>query len=75
MSVIRHELVNAVYEKAFALTDDIDEEYENIKQFILADDSLTKDEISEAMRFLNRSHGRRKILFNEEKKEFVKIAN
>src|SRR3954453_18728360 len=73
MSVIRQELVNAAYEKAFALTDfnihdTIDIQHEFRVQTILADKSLTKDEKSEAIIWLNLDYNRNKIILNEGKK-------
>ena len=64
MSVIRQELVNDAYEKAFALTDyhdNVDKQHEFRVQFILADESLTNDEKSEAIRFLNENYDKDKI--------------
>jgi hypothetical protein len=73
MSMIRHELVNSVYRKAFALTlynpdRDTDKHYEVRKQFILADESLTKDEKSNVLRRLSMVYDRNKIRFNRGKK-------
>src|SRR4051812_14484251 len=73
MSLIRQGLVNAAIEKASALTDfnihnTIDKRYEFRVQTILADESLTKDEKSEAIRLLNLGYDRNKIRCNEGKK-------
>src|SRR3954447_10397833 len=73
MSLIRQGLVNAAIEKASALTDfnihnTIDKRHEFRVQTILADESLTKDEKSEAIRMINISYDEDKILFNKGKK-------
>src|SRR3954468_22950857 len=71
MSMIRRELVNAAYDKAYVLTDyhdDIDKRFEFRRQAVLADESLTKDEKSEAIRLLNKECDETKILFSEGKK-------
>jgi hypothetical protein len=73
MSVIRRELVNDVYRKVYALTPnspdyDIDKRHEFRKQFVLADESLTKDEKSEVVGILNTAYDREKIRSNKGKK-------
>ena len=48
MSVIRQELVNDAYEKAFTLTDyhdNVDKQHEFRVQFILADKSLANSDV------------------------------
>ncbi|RIA80187.1 kinase-like domain-containing protein [Glomus cerebriforme] len=73
MSNIRYKLVNAAIHKAFALIDsninnDSDEHYEIMQQTILDDESITNDEKSEAIRLLNKTHNKHKILYNIGKK-------
>ena len=73
MPVIRDELVYAAIERAYALIDynihdNLDELFEFLRQTILADKSLTKDEKSEAIKLLNESYDRGKVLHNEGKK-------
>ncbi|RIA82185.1 hypothetical protein C1645_835779, partial [Glomus cerebriforme] len=73
MSNIRDKLVFAAYERAYALTDynihnDLDKRHEFRKQTILADESLTNDEKSEAIKKFNKYHDFGKILYNEGKK-------
>ena len=75
MSVIRLELVNAAYEKAFSLTDyndnihdTLDKRHEFRMQTILADESLTNDEKSEAIIRISKNYDLDKVLFNKGKK-------
>jgi hypothetical protein len=74
MSVIRDELVSDVYNKIFALIpnssdyDKLDKRHEFRKQFILADESLTKDEKSMIVEYLNMNNDRRKVRYNRGKK-------
>ncbi|PKK63985.1 kinase-like protein [Rhizophagus irregularis] len=70
MSVIRENLIVAAINKAYALTDyniynDLHEVNKFQKQVILADESLTKDEKSEAIKKLTKTYDRNKIIFNE----------
>ncbi|RGB30847.1 kinase-like domain-containing protein [Rhizophagus diaphanus] len=70
MSVIRKNLINAAIDRAYALTDynihnNIHKEDEFQKQVILADESLTKDEKSEAMRKLTKIYDSSKVVLNE----------
>ena len=58
MAAIRRKLVWAACNRAFALTDsnihnDLEKQHEFRKQTVLADESLTKDEKSDAIKFLN----------------------
>jgi hypothetical protein len=69
MSATRENLINAAIDRAYALTDynihdDFHEQHEFRKQTIHADESLTKDEESEAIRELNKIYDKAKILFN-----------
>jgi hypothetical protein len=70
MTSIRKELIQVKINKAYALTDyniqdTLDKEFEFLQQTILADKSLTKDEISYAVKFLNECFDVDKIKFNE----------
>ena len=70
MAAIRKELVWAAINRASALTDlniqnNVNKQHEFRKQTILADESLTKDEKSEAIKRLNKNHDYNKLLFNE----------
>ena len=69
MSTIRYELVYAAIHRSVNLTDtkihdDIHKRYEFKKQTILADELLTKDEKTYAIRHLTKSYDRHKIFFN-----------
>ena len=64
------ELVHAAINRAYALIDyniqnNQDKQHEFQKQTILADESLTKDEKSEAIKHLNKNYGYNKLLFNK----------
>src|SRR3954464_1250726 len=70
MAAIREEVVFVACNRAYALLDsdiqnDIHKRYEFKKQTILADESLTKDEKSEAIKSLNKDYDYHKIIFNE----------
>src|ERR1051325_11030781 len=70
MSPIRQELINAAFDKAYALIDynthdDMHKRYEFKTQTILADESLTEDEKLEAMCILNEGYDLYKIIYNE----------
>ncbi|GBC49741.2 kinase-like domain-containing protein [Rhizophagus irregularis DAOM 181602=DAOM 197198] len=69
MSNIREELIQAVNSRAFASIDyniyvGLHEQYEFCEQFVLADESLTEEEKTEAIRLNNESYDRDKIRFN-----------
>src|SRR6266487_3731050 len=69
MSTIRKELIYAVIHRALTSIDynihnDMNKQHEFMIQTILADNSLTNDEKTEAIRLLNRDYERDKILFN-----------
>ncbi|RIA80244.1 hypothetical protein C1645_882273, partial [Glomus cerebriforme] len=73
MSNIRDELFNAAYQKAYALIDydvynDIDKQHEFRKQSIIDNESLTNDEKSKAIKYLNIGHDCDKIIYNKGKK-------
>ncbi|PKC05165.1 hypothetical protein RhiirA5_421274 [Rhizophagus irregularis] len=70
MSAIRKSLIYAAINRAFALTDyniynKRHKQVEFQKQIILADESLTKDEKSEAVRKLTKVYDSSKIVFNK----------
>ena len=80
MSVNRQELVNDAYKKAFALTDinihdSIDKRHEFRVQFILADESLTNDEKTEAIRLLTKNYDRDKVIDNDGTKRTCENCN
>ncbi|EXX72040.1 Skm1p [Rhizophagus irregularis DAOM 197198w] len=69
MSNIRRELMRAVLNRSFTSIDyniyvNFHEQYEFRKQFVLADNSLTKEEKTEAIRILNIDYDRVKIIYN-----------
>ena len=73
MAAIRNELVTAAFNRAYALIDyniqnNVDKRHEFKKQTILADESLTNDEKSEAIKRLNIYFDLNKMLFGEEAK-------
>src|SRR3954470_2588730 len=70
MAAIRDGGVFVAYNRAYALLNfdiqnGIDKEHEFRKQTILADESLTKDEKSEAIKWLNEDYDYYKIISNE----------
>ena len=67
MSAIRKNLVHAVINRAFDLNDynDIPKYFEIIRQTVLADESLTKEEKIEAVKIINKTYDREKLLRNE----------
>src|SRR5688572_27096049 len=70
MTTIRKELVWAVYNRARALTDNkiqntYEKQHEFRKQIILADESLTKDETSEAIKISIEALDYHKVFYNE----------
>src|ERR1044072_5967866 len=70
MAAIREELMHAAINRAGSLIhynaqNNIDKRHEFRKQTILADESLTSDEKSEAMKQLNEDFDHAKMVFNE----------
>src|SRR5436189_65415 len=70
MAAIRMELVVSAINRAYALTDfniqnNLENQHEFRKQTILADESLTKAEKSEATKLLNKGYDCEKLLSNE----------
>jgi hypothetical protein len=69
MSAIRIELINTAIDRAVALIDytirnDINDRFEFIQQTVLADNSLTNDEKTEAIRKINKFYDQNKIIYN-----------
>jgi hypothetical protein len=80
MSDIRKELVQAALNKSFALIDykihdNLHKRHEFRQQTILADESLTKDEKTYAVRTINKTYDRNKLLFNEGEKRICEICS
>jgi hypothetical protein len=69
MTEIRKDVVRAALNKAYTLLDftinDLDKEHEIKKQTILADESLSKNEKSEAIKLLNKDYDNYKIFNNK----------
>jgi len=70
MSTIRRKLIYTALNRAFTSIDynihnDLHNQHEFMIQTILADNSLTNDEKTEAIRIRNKDYDRDKILFNE----------
>ncbi|PKC64826.1 kinase-like protein [Rhizophagus irregularis] len=69
MSNIRKKLIQAVFSRAFTSIDYniyviFHEQIEFCKKFVLADNSLTEEEKTEAIRIINKDHDRNKIKNN-----------
>src|SRR3954452_5503209 len=80
MSTIRRELIYATNNKANSLIDynicnDIHKQHEFRKQTVLADESLTKDEKTEAVRLLTKAYDQYKVLYNEGAKRICENCN
>ena len=70
MSAIRHEVVNAAISRAESLIDyniynNFHKHHEFKKKTVFADESLTNDEKTYAIRRLNKDYDRVKIFYNE----------
>jgi hypothetical protein len=79
MSNIRNELVYAEINRAYFLTDfniynDMFKQFKFQKQTVLADNSLTDDEKTEAIRLLNRDYDRDKVINNSGTKKNCEIV-
>ena len=73
MSAIRKELVQAALNRSFALIDykihdNFHKQHEFRQKTILADESLTKDEKTDALRILNKTHDLNKVRLNKGEK-------
>ena len=80
MSAIRREIVNAALERSYNLIDynvhgNFHKQHEFKKQTVLADESLTKDEKTEAIKKLNSDYDRDKVLLNEGTKRICENCN
>ena len=80
MSTIREELINAAINRAFTSIDtnihnDFQKGHEFIIQTILADNSLTNDEKTEAIRLQNKNYDRDKILNNSGTRRICENCN
>src|SRR5436190_11713687 len=80
MSAIRYELINAAIHRASNLIDynihnDIHKQYEFRKQVVLADESLTEDEKTEAIRILTKEYDENKVFSNEGTKRICENCN
>ena len=80
MSTIRRELINAAINRAFTSIDynihkDIHKQHDFMIQTILADNSLTNDEKTEAIIILNKNYDRNKILYNEGTRRICENCN
>ena len=70
MAAIRKDLMFAAINRARALIDyniqnNVDKKIEFCKQTVLADESLTNDEKSEAIKYLNKYFDYNKMVYNE----------
>ena len=80
MSTIRWDAVNAATSRAESLIDtnicnDFHKQHEFKKQTIFADESLTNDEKTEAIRWINKSYDRDKIIKNEGTRRICENCN
>src|SRR6266496_1438111 len=80
MSTIRIELVNAVHVRIlttidYNIYDDMHKEHEFVKQNILADNSLTNDEKTYAIKIENENYDKRKIMNNEGTRRICENCN
>jgi hypothetical protein len=80
MSNIREDLVMAAINRAWSLIDhniydDLRKQHEFIRQTILVDNSLTTDEITEAIRLRNKMYDRDRILYNEGTRRICEYCN
>ena len=80
MSAIRIELVYAAINRSYALMDrkihdKFHKQHEFKQKTILADESLTKDEKTYALRAINKTYDTNKVLFNEGEKRICENCN
>ncbi|GBC26862.1 kinase-like domain-containing protein [Rhizophagus irregularis DAOM 181602=DAOM 197198] len=80
MSTIRMNLINAALNRAFTLIDynihkGFHKHYEFMQQTILADNSLTEEEKTEAIRLNNEDYDRDKIHFNSGTRRIFNFSN
>ncbi|GBB89386.1 hypothetical protein RclHR1_16050003 [Rhizophagus clarus] len=70
MSYVKNQSINSALSRSFALIDynihnDVHKRYEFRKQMVLNDESLTKNEKSEAIRILTKNYDLNRLIFNE----------
>ena len=80
MSTIRRELIAAALNRAYVSIDfntynDFHVSYKIMQQMILADNSLTEEEKTEAIRFNSKSYDRDKILYNSGTRRICENCN
>ncbi|GES79177.1 kinase-like domain-containing protein [Rhizophagus clarus] len=80
MTTIRYDLIHAALNRAFTSIDyniheDFHKNYELRNQIVLADDSLTEEEKTEAIRLNNKSYDRDKILYNSGTRRISNFSN
>ena len=80
MSVIRKDLINVALHRAYHLVDTSIHDnqrkiYEFRKQTVLADESLSQEEKTEAIKLLDRDYDRLKLLFNNGTKRICENCN
>ena len=80
MSAIRQELINATLNRIVALIDydiynDFHKQHEFKKQTVLADKSLTDNEKTEAIKKINQTYDRNKVMYNDGTKRICENCN
>src|SRR5437870_13311800 len=80
MSATRKEVVKAALNRSFALLDtnihnDIHKQYEFRKQTLLTDETLTKDEKTEAIKRIGKTYDRDKLIKNKGTKRICENCN
>ena len=80
MSDIREEIVQAALNRSYALIDykihdNFHKQHEFSHKTILADESLTKDEKTEAIRTINKSYDRDKVFYNSGTRRLCETCN
>ena len=80
MSTIREDVIQAALNRAYTLIDynshlDMHEQYEFMQQTILADNSLTEEEKTEAIRLSNKFYDRDKIFYNSGTRRICENCN
>src|ERR1051325_10771589 len=80
MSAIREEQIHAAINRANALINysvygDVNKQHEFKKQTVLADESLTEDEKTEAIKIINQTYDRTKVIRNEGTKRICENCN
>ncbi|GES79117.1 kinase-like domain-containing protein [Rhizophagus clarus] len=80
MTTIRYDLIYAALNRAFTSIDynihkDFHKNYELRKQIVLANDSLTEEEKTEAIRINNKDYDRDKIIYNSGTRRISNFSN